>query len=101
MDVDDDLHLNNNVDLMEDVDIVQVVIDLFTEAVLDTDSDHYGMAHYINDHPIIIYWFNELLGVLFEMELPPSMKSLVTEVYVVRAIIYDQNYSFAKIISSG
>jgi hypothetical protein len=33
---DDDNHLNNNVDLMEDADVVQVVIDSFTEALLDT-----------------------------------------------------------------
>jgi hypothetical protein len=36
MDVDDDdNHLNNNVDLMEDVNLVQVAIDSFTEAVFD------------------------------------------------------------------
>jgi hypothetical protein len=28
---------------------------------------------------------NELLGILFEMELAPPTKSLVTEAYVVRA----------------
>jgi hypothetical protein len=67
MDVEDDNHLNKNVNLMEDVKIVQVAVD--TEALLDTLSDHYGMAHYINDHPIIFNRFNELFGVLFGMEL--------------------------------
>jgi hypothetical protein len=59
------------------------------------------MAHYINDQLIIFDRFNELLGVLIEMELLPPMKSLVTKAYVVRAIFYDENYSFAEIISSG
>jgi hypothetical protein len=59
------------------------------------------MAHYINYHPIICYWFNEFLGVLFDMELSSPTKSLVTEAYVVRANFYDENYSFAEIITSG
>jgi hypothetical protein len=94
MDVDDDNHLNKNVELMEDVVIVQVAIDSFTEALLDTYSDHYGMAHYIIDHPIIFDLFNELLGRLFEMELSPSTKILVTDAYIVRAIFDDEHYSF-------
>jgi hypothetical protein len=74
MEVDDD---NNHldVDLMEDVDVVQVAIDLLTEALLYIES-HYGMTHYINDQPTTFDGFNELLVVFFEMELSPSTKSL-------------------------
>jgi hypothetical protein len=40
----------------------------------------------MNNHPIIFDRFNELLGVLFEMELSPPTNILATEAYVVRAI---------------
>jgi hypothetical protein len=59
------------------------------------------MAHYINNCPLIFDRFKELLVVLFEMELAPSMKRLVTAGHIVDCIFDHENYSFAEIISTS
>jgi hypothetical protein len=50
------------------VDVISVALEAFTSAIIDNDSAHYDMAHYINDHAIIYDRFNEIVSLLFEME---------------------------------
>jgi hypothetical protein len=88
MEIDYDKHLND--EITENGDVVQVVIDAFTEAFLDPESDHYWMTHYINEYPISFDRFNEFLGVLFETELLPSASRLgfmLFEPYVTLVIM--------------
>jgi hypothetical protein len=83
------------------VDVIAVGLDAFTSALIERESCNFEMAHYINDYPIIFDRFNELLGVLFEMELTPSTKRLVTTEHIVNCMFDHEKYSFAVIISTS
>jgi hypothetical protein len=82
-------------------DVIAVGLDAFTSALIETESNHLEMAHYINEYPIISEHFNEILGILFQMELTPSMKRLVIADYIVECIFYHDNDSFVEIISTA
>jgi hypothetical protein len=64
------------------VDVITVTLDVFTTAIIDVESQYYDMAHYINDNLIIYDCFNEIITLLFEMELDPSTQALVTPAYI-------------------
>jgi hypothetical protein len=83
------------------VDTIGVDLDVFTAAIIDVESPYYDMAHYTNAHLIIFYRFNEIISLLFEMELDPSRQALVTPTYTVECIFYDDNYMFtASLLTS-
>jgi hypothetical protein len=54
------------------------------------------MARYINDHLIIYDRVNNIISLLFEMELGPSEQALVTPAYIVECIFSDENYMFTE-----
>jgi hypothetical protein len=58
------------------------------------------MAHYINDHAIIYDRYNEIISLLFEMELDPSKQSLVTPQYIAECIFSDENYTFVDYVAT-
>jgi hypothetical protein len=80
-----------------DVDVIMVALDVFTTAIVDVESPYYDMVHYINDRFFVIYnRFNEIISLLFKMELDPSKQVLVNTAYIVKYIMSDQNYMFTE-----
>jgi hypothetical protein len=97
MDFDDDVNnQRDDDDVGGEVNVIAVRLDAFASALIEIESDHFQMAHYINECPIIVDHFNELLGILFK--LFPSMKWLVTQDYIVECMFDHENYSFAEIM---
>jgi hypothetical protein len=74
MDYNDD-NLLEDEDAWEVVDVIPVGLDTYMSALIETESDHFEMAHFINDYPIIFELFNELLRIFFQMELTRSTNS--------------------------
>jgi hypothetical protein len=77
MDFDDDI--NNQIDDEDvggEVDVIAIRLAAFASALIETEFDHFKISHYINDYPIMCDRLNALLGILFQMELSPSMKRL-------------------------
>jgi hypothetical protein len=55
----------------------------------------------INDNAIIFDRFDELLSLLFEMEIDPRTKHIITKECVIQCIISDDNYSFSEYIETA
>jgi hypothetical protein len=93
---------NNNLGdgLYIGVDVISAALEAFTSAIIDFESTHYAMAHYINSHVIISDRFNEIVSLLIKMELDPSKQSLVTHQYIVQCILSDDNYTFVEYVST-
>jgi hypothetical protein len=92
--VKDDNHLGDSFNI--GVYVISVALEAFTSTIIDFDAAHYNMAHYINDHAIIYECFNEIISLLFEMELDPSKQSLVTHQYILECIFFDDNCTFVE-----
>jgi hypothetical protein len=71
------------------------------EALTTPESEHSTMSHYKNDCIIIFDRFNELLPLLFEMDLNPNTKDMITAEVIVQCIFSGENYTFAKYIASS
>jgi hypothetical protein len=79
--VDDENNPENGLNI--GVYVTSVALEAFTSAIINNDSAHYDMVHYIDDHVIIYDRFNEIVSLIFEMELNLSKQSLVTPQYII------------------
>jgi hypothetical protein len=83
------------------IDVLLIAVEAYTEALNMPESEHYTMSHYINDHIIIVDHFNELLSLLFKIEINPKTKDLITAEYIVQYIFSGENYTFAEYIATS